>query len=101
MSTLSKFESPLKSLLHLAGHLFTHGYPVSTTTANQDNHGNPTAPFLVDTPEYPFDHSEQYWHETRLSRDWKLREAVPSSLLGITCHGLEPTTAAVAQDAER
>ena len=43
--------------------------------------------FLVDTPEYPFDHSQLYWHESRLSR---LRGAVPRDLLGIRATDWNP-----------
>lgn len=79
ISALSKFESASKTILNLVGHLFVRGYPVSMTAAIQQDVGSP---FLVDLPQYPFDHSQLYWHETRLSMDWRLREAVPREVLG-------------------
>ncbi|KAI0101308.1 putative polyketide synthase [Nemania sp. FL0031] len=82
ISTLSRFDSPLTTILSLAGKLFACGYPVSIAAANQQNE-DPSQPFLVDLPEYPFDHSQSYWYETRLSRDWRLRDAAPSTLLGV------------------
>ncbi|KAK7757127.1 hypothetical protein SLS62_000674 [Diatrype stigma] len=82
-SLLSRFKSPMKTVLDTTGRLFTHGYPVSLLVVNQQDNTTCPAPFLVDTPQYPFDHSKLYWHETRLSRDWRLREAVNSTLLGL------------------
>lgn len=65
----------------MAGQLFARGYPVSVSSVNQE-YEDGSRPFLVDLPEYPFDHSQTYWNETRLSRDWRLREAAPCTLLG-------------------
>lgn len=76
-SVLSRFDTTLKPTLELVGKLFVHGYPVSVTAANVSN---VDLPFLVDTPQYPFDRTQSYWHETRLSTNWRLREDVPRSL---------------------
>ncbi|KAI0385542.1 polyketide synthase PksD [Hypomontagnella monticulosa] len=89
-SVLSRFDTTLKPTLELVGKLFVHGYPVSVTAANVSN---VDLPFLVDTPQYPFDRTQSYWHETRLSTDWRLREDVPRSLLGVRStdwNALEP-----------
>lgn len=90
LSVLSKFDSPVKTTLEVVGQLFVHGYPVSVTAANQQHTGVQERPFLVDTPEYPFNHSQLHWHETRLSRDWRLREAVPRTLLGVSVADWNP-----------
>lgn len=79
---LSKFTSAIESTLETVGRLFSIGYSVSVTEANQQNADAREWPFLVDTPAYPFDHSQLHWHETRLSRDWRFREAAPRSVLG-------------------
>lgn len=89
-SLLSKFDSPLKTTLEMAGRLFARGYPVSVTAVNKQDSSAQSTPFLVDTPEYPFDHSQLYWHETRLSRDWRLRGAVPRDLLGMRATDWNP-----------
>lgn len=86
-SMLSKFEPPSKTTLNLAGQLFARGYPVSLTAVMK--HDQETG-FLVDLPPYPFDHSQLYWHETRLSRDWRLRGAVPRQVLGIRATDWNP-----------
>ncbi|KAF2829294.1 polyketide synthase PksD [Ophiobolus disseminans] len=82
-SLLSKFESPLKTTLETIGRFFTYGYALSLSAANlQDTHSK-SPQILVDLPEYPFDHSQTYWHETRLSREWAMRKSAPRSILGI------------------
>ncbi|KAI1382727.1 putative polyketide synthase [Hypoxylon trugodes] len=79
ISTLSKDNSPLMAVLNMGGQLFARGYPVCLTAANQQDKDS-SQPFLADVPEYPFDHSQTYWRETRLSRDWRLRETAPKFL---------------------
>ncbi|CAG8947511.1 unnamed protein product [Penicillium salamii] len=37
---------------------------------------------LTDLPPYSWDHNESYWTETRLTRDWRLRQAPHHELLG-------------------
>ncbi|KAI1734393.1 polyketide synthase PksD [Xylaria scruposa] len=76
--TLSKFESPLKTILEVTGRLFSRGYPVLLTATEAKKSINP--PFLVDLPGYPFNHSRTYWHETRLSREWRFRKESPRFL---------------------
>ncbi|RYP67344.1 hypothetical protein DL771_007288 [Monosporascus sp. 5C6A] len=90
LSVLSKFDSHVKTALEVVGQLFVHGYPVSVTAANQQHTGVQQRPFIVDAPEYPFNHSQLHWHETRLSRDWRLREAVPRTLLGVSVADWNP-----------
>ncbi|KAK3937139.1 hypothetical protein QBC46DRAFT_294875 [Diplogelasinospora grovesii] len=77
---LDRNKSALQSSLELVGQLFCHGHAVAITAANHQQ--SPTHPFRVDCPEYPFDHSHTYWAESRLSRDYRLREAVPEDTLG-------------------
>ncbi|KAJ0117477.1 hypothetical protein J7T55_003893 [Diaporthe amygdali] len=82
-SLLSRFESPVKSVLTTVGAFFTQGYPVSITAAirqGSDSEQHPS--YLVDLPQYPFDHTQLHWHESRISRDWRFREPVPRTVLG-------------------
>ncbi|PVH94279.1 hypothetical protein DM02DRAFT_693560 [Periconia macrospinosa] len=81
-SALSKQDSPSKTILQLVGQLFISGYRVSITTANQQDLTSQTFKPLVNTPEYPFDRTLTYWHESRVSRDWRLRKEPSHSLLG-------------------
>lgn len=85
---IQRSASPLQSTLYLAGSLFCRGFPISITTVNCQDQGK--HPYLVDCPAYPFDHSRRYWDETRISREWRLREASPGFLLGRRVHDWNP-----------
>lgn len=82
-SIMTRFDSPVKTVLNTAGRLFSRGYAVSITSANRQETQKRPAPFLVNIPEYPFDHSQLYYYESRLSSEWRLRKSVAGSLLGI------------------
>ncbi|KAK3385761.1 polyketide synthase PksD [Podospora didyma] len=89
-SVLSKQDSPLKTILQLVGQLFTCGHAsVSITAANQQGSSDRRKP-VVDGPEYPFDKTLTYWHEPRSSRDWRLREGSPKTLLGLRTSDWNP-----------
>lgn len=80
---LVRQKPPFQTLLQSLGALFCRGYTVSVLAANQQDctDENPI-PFLVDCPEYPFDHSNTYWTESWLSRDLRLREPILNDILG-------------------
>ncbi|KAI0197537.1 polyketide synthase PksD [Astrocystis sublimbata] len=82
LPTLHKQVPSVESMLGLVGQLFVDGHSVSIQAANSPNPPKPTLQPLANMPEYPFDHSQIFWHESRLSRDWRLRGSVPPSLLG-------------------
>ncbi|KAL9116075.1 MAG: hypothetical protein Q9227_000444 [Pyrenula ochraceoflavens] len=81
LSTLSRVKSSLNTTFELSGILFAHGYPINLQAVNNDQHCK-SRPSLTDAPEYPFDHSQNYWYETRMSRDLRLRKQPPIDLLG-------------------
>lgn len=81
-SLLSRFEPPVKSVLTVVGAFFTQGYPVSITAAIRQGDDQHHPSYLVNLPQYPFDHSQLHWHESRISRDWRFRDAVPRTVLG-------------------
>ncbi|KFA56597.1 hypothetical protein S40293_01190 [Stachybotrys chartarum IBT 40293] len=80
---------PIETTLTLLGNLFCAGHPIAinkanhyTSTGHQTTNGTDTSTqeikasassLLVDLPEYPFDHSNTYWHESRVSRGYRLR----------------------------
>lgn len=75
---LHRSHSAVQTILELLGQLFCHGHAVSIPTANQGT----SSRFLVDCPKYPFDRSKTYWFESRLSRDFRLREGIKGETLG-------------------
>ncbi|KAH7070080.1 hypothetical protein FB567DRAFT_598626 [Paraphoma chrysanthemicola] len=90
-SVLSRNSSAVKGLLDLVGTLFATGYPVSITNANQPGRDPAeVSRCLVDLPGYPFDRSQPFWHESRISRDYRLRGEAPKSVLGARCADWTP-----------
>lgn len=89
-SVLSKQDSPWKTILQLVGQLFTCGHRVSITAANQQDGPSSATKPVVDSPQYPFDRTQTYWHEPRTSRDWRLREGPSRSLAGLRTSDWNP-----------
>ncbi|MCJ1393517.1 hypothetical protein MMC18_006392 [Xylographa bjoerkii] len=48
---------------------------------------------LVDLPQYPFDHTESYWSESRLSRNFRFRQFPRHDLLGAPISDWDATEA--------
>ncbi|KAF2006636.1 putative polyketide synthase [Amniculicola lignicola CBS 123094] len=84
--------------VHLAttvGHLYCRGHDVSIDRFNHlgalQFHIPPT---LSDLPEYPFDHSQTYWTESRLSKEgYRLRKHPSHELLGTPVSDWNPQEA--------
>lgn len=85
-TVLDRTRSSIQTTLKLVGTLFCHGYGVSITAANLQSTGS--MPFLVDCPSYPFDHSRQYWSESRLSKAMRFRPRELGYMLGRRAHDL-------------
>lgn len=81
-----------ESLLELVGKLFTYGYNVRIDDANKQLHSQQRTEnkLLVDMPEYPFNHTQRYWHESRLSFDYRMRQAAPRDVLGSRAQDWNP-----------
>ncbi|KAI0378207.1 putative polyketide synthase [Hypomontagnella monticulosa] len=82
-SVLRRGKSALVTALTAIGELFSVGVELDLRTANEPSGEGVDRSLLVDLPEYPFDHSQKYWHESRLSRNYRLREHAPSEFLGV------------------
>ncbi|KAI1806524.1 hypothetical protein F4811DRAFT_510318 [Daldinia bambusicola] len=78
---LHRSHSAVQTTLELVGQLFCYGHAVSLSAANQQT-DKESHRFLVNCPKYPFDHSKAYWSESRLSRDFRLRESTKGETLG-------------------
>ncbi|KAK2057699.1 hypothetical protein LY76DRAFT_656636 [Colletotrichum caudatum] len=84
-SALTRNEDGVDSALGLAGTLFSHGVPVDFAAVNQDKSSRRTPRALVHLPSYQWNHSQKYWAESRLAREFRLREYGARSLLGAPC----------------
>lgn len=68
----------------VAGRLFISGGHVDFAKVNEEEH-NPERPVpatIVDLPNYKWNHSTRYWHESEASKDWRFRPFVHHDLLG-------------------
>lgn len=73
VSAWKRGPNAISALLHAAGTLFTMGYPISLTAFN-DEGGNTHPVFVSDLPNYQWNHSVKYWHESESSHDWRFRK---------------------------
>ncbi|KAI1355427.1 putative polyketide synthase [Xylaria sp. FL0043] len=95
-SVLRRPLSAADTLLNTLGQLYTKGIPVNLRAVNEpfETGGRKSSrKLLVNLPEYPFDHSQSYWHESRLSRNYRLREHGPSKFLGVRSRDWNPDDA--------
>lgn len=95
-SILRRNQCAIDTLLSAIGHLHCIGYPVNLRAVNTagtcENVKHTALPsLLVDLPEYPFDHSQRYWEESRLSKNYRLRSHPPTSLLGVRSRDWNPS----------
>ncbi|CEL00770.1 hypothetical protein ASPCAL00366 [Aspergillus calidoustus] len=78
--------------LEMVGSLFEQGVSVRPTTdvSSQPDPGKQSPrPVLTDLPPYPWDHSDSnhYWHESRLSKEYRFRSHPPHDLCGLRLTG--------------
>lgn len=82
-SLVSRHQPALRCLLRAMGELHALGYSFDISKVNRfDWSDKIKIPLATDLPRYPFDHSKRYWHESRISKDYRLRQAAPHDLLG-------------------
>ncbi|KAI0474037.1 hypothetical protein GGR56DRAFT_696770 [Xylariaceae sp. FL0804] len=82
LPTLLRGQNAHESLLKTAGGLWKSAYPVDINKANGLE--NPLTKFgpLPSLPPYPFNHTVNHWHESRLSRAYRFRKEGRHDLLG-------------------
>ncbi|KAK3942538.1 putative polyketide synthase protein [Diplogelasinospora grovesii] len=82
-SVLQRKVGPITSALNLAGHLFDRGIKLNFDAVSALTPGYSTATALPDLPAYVWDHSTKHWHESRLSREYRMRRDPYHDLLGV------------------
>lgn len=83
-SILRRGETAHRSFLQAVGELHGRGVRLDLRRANEPTGPPPSSrKFLVDLPEYPFDHSKDYWCESRRSRNYRFRSQPVSHFLGV------------------
>lgn len=83
-SLLRRKSSAAQTALEAAGSLFCQGYEVDLSAVNEARGSDGHKPLmLIDLPSYPFNHWKEYWLESQLSRNFRLRPAGRHDLLGV------------------
>lgn len=81
ISALRINTSAVATILHLAAELCCLGCTVDLWAVNKTVEDT-EAEMLVELPAYPFNHSQSYWHESRLSKSFRFRKHPTHELLG-------------------
>ncbi|RWA05039.1 hypothetical protein EKO27_g10072 [Xylaria grammica] len=81
ISTWKRDGQPLLALCGVAGKLFIRGAQIDLFRFNSDSSGYVPS-VIVDLPNYQWNHSTKYWHESRASKDWRFRKFPHHDLLG-------------------
>ncbi|PHH89840.1 hypothetical protein CDD83_5136 [Cordyceps sp. RAO-2017] len=79
ITTLTRGSDCFVDTLAALGRLYAHGCDVNFAFLN------PPAPVLTDLPAYPWDHSQKFWTEDRLTRAWRYKQERHHEMLGSRC----------------
>ncbi|KAI1817700.1 hypothetical protein GGS20DRAFT_599281 [Poronia punctata] len=97
-SALVRGQGARRTVLDMAGKIFQHAAKIDLTAVNRitiptasqtQPHGNeqpfvvPKPAVLTGLPSYSWDHTKKYWHESRLSLDYRLRSHPHHDLSGL------------------
>ncbi|CAH0017129.1 unnamed protein product [Clonostachys rhizophaga] len=77
---MDKKNVSLDRIFDTLGHLHSIGFPIDLEVVNRISDNDKEC--LIDLPEYPFDHSKTYWHESQVSRDHRFQKHARNDLLG-------------------
>ncbi|KAI1145653.1 reducing type I polyketide synthase [Nemania diffusa] len=73
-------QDTVASLYNVAGGLFLAGGPINLKRVNELDSDSLST--LIDLPNYSWNHSKKFWHESLASKDWRFRPFVKHDLLG-------------------
>lgn len=82
-TALSHNTSALESVMTLIGHLHCSGSDIDLPAINSPHLLRSELNLVCDLPGYPFNHSQAYWLESRISKNFRFREFPRHELLGI------------------
>jgi acyl transferase domain-containing protein len=79
-SVAARGPETLMALYGVAGKLFLVGGTIDLCRVNEFSDISPSV--VIDLPNYPWNRSKKYWHESLASKDWRFRPFVKHDLLG-------------------
>lgn len=90
VSALVRDKNAYETVLNLAGKLFEFGLDINIEAVNNMKGGTKSHDMLLDLPSYAWDYSNRYWHESRLSKEYRFRKYPYHDLLGLRLIGSTP-----------
>ncbi|KAL7803491.1 beta-ketoacyl synthase domain-containing protein [Trichoderma aethiopicum] len=78
-SSWARGSNACKSLFDVAGRIFATGGSIDLSLVNDYKD---TVRTIIDLPNYSWNHSVKYWHESAASKDWRFRKFPVHDLLG-------------------
>ena len=81
--SLVRGKDAATTALTVTAGLFQLGYPVNLKSVVDMQNSDQLYQLVDDLPSYPWDHKTKHWHESRLSRDHRLRQFPYHDLLGL------------------
>ena len=88
LPSLVRGRNAVQTILETSAVLFEKGYPIDLQQANSLDCPTQELKLVQDLAPYPWDHTQTYWSESRLSKDYRLRPHPYHDLLGIRVIGL-------------
>ncbi|CAG9952668.1 unnamed protein product [Clonostachys rosea f. rosea IK726] len=82
-STLRRGDSGWDTLANVIGELFMESFPVEIEAFNSHGLSRIHRELQTDLPSYPFNHSQRYWLESRLFKNYRHRSKPRHELLGL------------------
>ncbi|KAI1748153.1 PKSKA1 [Xylaria castorea] len=82
-SVLKRGTGSVLPLYSAAGQLFLAGASVNLARVNRYKNNS----VIVDLPNYSWNHSAKYWHESQASKDWRFKHFINHDLLGSKMNG--------------
>lgn len=80
---LERSRNSTVPLFDLAGKMFFAGVDIDLSNVNCLSSSGPSKPkVIIDLPNYQWNHSIKYWHESLASTDWRYRKFPVHDLLG-------------------
>jgi acyl transferase domain-containing protein/NADPH:quinone reductase-like Zn-dependent oxidoreductase/NAD(P)-dependent dehydrogenase (short-subunit alcohol dehydrogenase family) len=84
VSVLQRKMDAITSTLDLAGRMFEQGIPLNWDAVSALSTGSKVVSTVrTNLPTYAWDHSTKHWHESRISREYRMRREPYHDLLGV------------------
>ncbi|KAI0415269.1 putative polyketide synthase [Xylaria grammica] len=82
VSLLTRGKDAVVSSLEAVGYLWTRGYSLRTSRINRMETDSEPVQALIDLPNYPWDHTNGFWHESYRTMNHRFKKTPRLDLLG-------------------